>query len=216
MIGRPVLYDYWRSSASYRVRIALSLVDRAYDRRAVDLLAGAHHAPDYLVVNPQALVPALVIDGRTLTQSLAIIEYLHATTLGSTLLPSDPIGQHRVRRLSYAIAMEIHPICNTSVAAHVSDLTGGGDEAKMAWMDRFIGQGLAKLETMLDQGGAGAFCYGEYPTMADCCLIPQIYNADRWGVEYACHPNISRIARTARALNAFSATEPEGIGPPQN
>lgn len=214
MSDRPVLYDYWRSSASYRVRIALNLLGRDYDSRQVNLLTGAHRETPYRDVNPQALLPALVIDGRTLTQSLAIVEYLHATTEGSKLLPDDPVGQARVRQLSYAVAMEIHPVCNLGVAAHAAELAGGGDAAKKAWMQHFISPGLAALEALLAQGGTGHFCFGDAPTMADCCLVPQLYNADRWGVDYGDHAHIRRIAERARALPAFAAAHPDRVGPP--
>ncbi|MEE2866135.1 MAG: maleylacetoacetate isomerase, partial [Pseudomonadota bacterium] len=167
-----VLYDYWRSSASYRVRIALNLLKLDVDYRPVNLLTRAHLEDDYLALNPQGLLPALIVDGKTLTQSLAIIEYLHATTPGSTLMPDDVDGQYRVRQLSYAIAMEIHPVCNLGIVGHVAELTGGGDDAKKAWMQRFIGKGLAAFENLLDDNGP--FCHGETPSMADCCLMPQL------------------------------------------
>ncbi len=154
-----VLYDYWRSSASYRVRIALNLLKLDVDYRPVNLLTRAHLEDDYLALNPQGLLPALIVDGKTLTQSLAIIEYLHATTPGSTLMPDDVDGQYRVRQLSYAIAMEIHPVCNLGIVGHVAELTGGGDDAKKAWMQRFIGKGLAAFENLLDDNGP--FCHGE-------------------------------------------------------
>ncbi|MCJ7874697.1 maleylacetoacetate isomerase [Phaeobacter sp. J2-8] len=215
MSGLSVLFDYWRSSASYRVRIALNLLGRDYEARQVNLLTGAHRAPKYRAINPQGILPALVIDGRTLTQSLAIIEYLHTTTEGSPLLPVDPVGQHRVRQLSYAIAMEIHPICNLGVAAHVTTLTGSGDAGKTAWMQHFIAKGLADFEALLTQGETGSFCVGDAPTMADCCLVPQLYNADRWGVDYSGHPRLSRAAESARALPAFIAAHPDRVGPPR-
>ncbi|UWR13382.1 maleylacetoacetate isomerase [Sulfitobacter mediterraneus] len=215
MAGRPILYDYWRSSASYRVRIALNLLGRSYDTVPVNLMTGAHRDPDYLAQNPQGILPSLEVDGHCLTQSLAIIEYLNTTTEDATLLPSDPLGQHRVRQLSYAVAMEIHPVCNLSVAAHVVDLTGGGEADKRAWMQHFISRGLSALEALLAQGSSGAFSYGNVPTMADCCLIPQLYNAERWGVGYQAHANIARIADTAEKHDAFAAAHPDQIGPPE-
>lgn len=215
MSGLPVLFDYWRSSASYRVRIALNLLGRDYVSRQVNLLTGAHRTSDYRAINPQSILPSLVIDGRTLTQSLAIIEYLHATTKGSSLIPEDPVGQHRVRQLAYAISMEIHPVCNLGVAAHVAELTGVGDAGKKAWMQHFITRGLADFEALLAQGGPGSFCIGDTPTMADCCLIPQLYNADRWGVDYSRHPRLYRAAVSARAMPAFAAAHPDRVGPPK-
>ncbi|WP_417711596.1 maleylacetoacetate isomerase [Roseibium aggregatum] len=207
-----VLYDYWRSSASYRVRIALNLLKLEAEYRPVNLLTRAHLDDDYLALNPQGLLPALIVDGKTLTQSLAIIEYLHATTPGSTLMPEDVDGQYRVRQLSYAIAMEIHPVCNLGIVGHVAELTGGGDAAKKAWMQRFIGKGLAAFETLLDDNGP--FCHGDTPTMADCCLMPQLYNANRWGVDVSGFPKILRAAAAAEALDAFKDAHPDAIGAP--
>jgi maleylacetoacetate isomerase len=210
-----VLYDYWRSSASYRVRIALNLLEQPHESRQINLLTRDHKSDTFLTLNPQGALPALTVGDKTLTQSLAIIEYLHATVPGSTLLPSALDGQYRTRQLSYAIAMEIHPVCNLSVAAHVALLTGEGDETKKHWMQHFIGQGLDAFEALLKQGGTGNFCCGDLPTMADCCLIPQLYNADRWGVQYSHHVEITRIAETARAKDAFARAHPDQIGPPK-
>lgn len=214
MTDGTILYDYWRSSASYRVRIALNLLGRSYEAVPINLLADANRSPDYLAKNPQGLLPSLEIDGYCLTQSLAIIEYLNTTTKEATLLPTDPLGQHRVRQLSYAVAMEIHPVCNLNVAAHVVSLIGGGDEDKKAWMQHFISRGLTAFEALLARGGSGAFCLGDMPTMADCCLIPQLYNAERWGVDYRKHDNIARIADTAAEEDAFLAAHPDKVGPP--
>lgn len=207
-----VFYDYWRSSASYRVRIALNLLGLEADYRPVNLLTRAHLEDDYLKLNPQGLLPAVIIDGKTLTQSLAIIEYLNATTTDSTLLPADIDGQYRVRQLSYAIAMEIHPVCNLSVVKHVSDLTGGGDDTKVAWMRHFIGKGLAAFEDLLEDDGP--FCHGSRPTMADCCLIPQLYNAERWGVDVSGFAKINRAAAACNALAAFKDAHPDAVGAP--
>ena len=214
--GRTVvLFDYWRSSASYRVRIALGLLGIEYEARPVNLLKGGHRAPDYLKMNPQGLVPALLIDGRVMTQSLAIIEYLHATTDGSSLLPNGEIGKQKVRQLSYAIAMEIHPICNLSVATYAAEQCGGGDDAKRMWMRHFIGSGLANFEAMLADAGDGPFSTGDRPTLADCCLIPQLYNAERWGVDYASHARICRVRDAAADIDAFRAAHPDAVGPPE-
>ena len=213
MDRNPVLYDYWRSSASYRVRIALNLLNLSAEIRPVNLLTGAHRTEDYLALNPQGLLPTLVIDGKARTQSLAIIDYLHTTTPGSTLLPGDIEGQFHVRQLSYAIAMEIHPVCNLSVAKHAADISGGGDEVKAEWMRHFIGKGLQGLEGLLAET-EGPFCHGDRPTMADCCLIPQLYNADRWGVDTTQFPRIEAARKAADALGEFQAAHPEVIGAP--
>ncbi|WP_411036302.1 maleylacetoacetate isomerase [Shinella sp. BYT-45] len=208
-----VLYDYWRSSASYRVRIALESLGLPYRRVPVDLLAGEQRAPEHRARNPQGLVPALTIDGRTLTQSLAIIEYLSETRPGARFLPADPPGRQRVRTLSYAIAMEIHAVCNTGVANHVLEITGGGEEVRAGWMKKFISDGLSAVEALLTDPATGTFCHGDTPTMADFCLVPQVYNAERWGADIAGLERVRRIAGTCRALPAFQAAHPEAVKP---
>ena len=195
-----VLFDYWRSSASYRVRIALESLGLPYRRISVDLLAGEQRSPEHRARNPQGLVPALLIDGHMLTQSLSIIEYLTETRPKARFLPTDPLGRQRVRTLSYAIAMEIHAVCNTGVIGHVLDITGGGDEVRSAWMRKFIGEGLAAVEALLDDPATGTFCHGDTPTMADFCLVPQVYNADRWGVDISGLTRVRRIAETCKGL----------------
>ncbi|WLR94946.1 maleylacetoacetate isomerase [Shinella zoogloeoides] len=208
-----LLFDYWRSSASYRVRIALESLGLTYRRVSVDLLAGEQRAPEHRARNPQGLVPALVIDGQMLTQSLAIIEYLSETRPEARFLPADPLGRQRVRTLSYAIAMEIHAVCNTGVIGHVLEITGGGDEVRSGWMKKFIGEGLTAVEALLDNPSTGTFCHGETPTMADFCLVPQVYNAERWGVDMAGLERVRRIAQTCLALPAFKAAHPEAVKP---
>ena len=140
----------------------------------------------------------LDIDGLRLTQSLAIIEYLHETRPGSGLLPADPVGRARVRALSQAIAGDIHPVCNLGVIGHVMELTKGGDAVRSAWMKKFIGEGLAAFETLLDHPATGRFCHGDQPTMADLCLVPQLYNARRWQADIASLPRLNAIADRVR------------------
>jgi maleylacetoacetate isomerase len=211
--GDIVLFDYWRSSASYRVRIALGSLGLSYRRVSVDLLAGEQRSPEHRARNPQGLVPALTIDGRTLTQSLSIIEYLAETRPEARFLPTDALGRQRVRTLSYAIAMEIHAVCNTGVINHVMDLTGGGDAVRSDWMKTFIGQGLAAVETLLDNSATGTFCHGDTPTMADFCLMPQVYNAERWGVDMSALATVRRVAETCMALPAFQGAHPQAVKP---
>ena len=202
-----VLYDYWRSSASYRVRIALNLACIEYDVVVVDLLNHEHKGVEYLERNPQGLVPSLFIDGKLFTQSLAIIEYLN-TTRSLGLLPASPIDQAHVRALAYAVAMDIHPLCNMSVAGHVMALTGEGEAVRQAWMQRFIGSGLQGIEHML-QHRKGVLCFGDTPTLADICLLPQVYNARRWSVPMNDLPRISVIANALDLIPAFAAAHPD-------
>ncbi|OCW58199.1 maleylacetoacetate isomerase [Hoeflea olei] len=212
MLNTPILYDYWRSSASYRVRIAFNLGRIGYRSEVVDLLAREHTTPTHLARNPQGLVPALEIDGLMLTQSLAIIEYL-IETRGLPLLPDDPAGRARVRALAHAIAMDIHPVCNMGVVAHVLELTGGGDAERTVWMQRFITKGLAAFEVLLDHPSTGLFCHGDTPGLADICLIPQIYNADRWGADISGLKRIQAIAQACAALPAFADAHPDRVKP---
>jgi maleylacetoacetate isomerase len=208
-----ILFDYWRSSASYRVRIALNLLAIPYRSVSVDLLAQEHKQAEHLARNPQGLVPALLIDGQILTQSLAIIEYLSETRSSASLLPSNPAARQRVRSLSYAVAMDIHPVCNLGVVSHVMQQSREPDAARSAWMSKFIGAGLTAFERLLDSPDTGEFCHGTKPTMADLCLVPQIYNAKRWNIDLGAYPRITAIDTRCLRLDAFSsaAPKPEGI-----
>lgn len=210
-MNEVVLYDYWRSSASYRVRIALNLLGVDYRTVPINLLEGAHRTPDYLALNPQGLVPTLVIDGNTLTQSLAIIEYLAETRPECGLLPSDITDRQKVRALAYAVAMDIHPICNLHVVSHLMTLTDKTD-AREEWMKHFITDGLRKLETMIGNGD-GAFSFGDTPTMADLCLVPQVYNARRWGVDLTAFTRIVDIDARCAELPAFQTAHPDRVKP---
>ncbi|SIR18657.1 maleylacetoacetate isomerase [Paracoccus thiocyanatus] len=206
--AKPVLHDYWRSSASYRVRIALNLKGIAFDRVSVDLVAGDQRHPRHLAVNPQGLVPALQIDGLVLTQSLAILDYLDETRPQPPLLPSAPAARAHVRALALAIACEIHPVSNLAVLARVEALAGA--EARADWNQDNIASGLLSIEAMLDHPGfVGRFCQYDAPSMADCTLIPQLYNATRWGVGFSHLPRISAVARACAAHPAFAAAHPD-------
>ncbi|MBY5412104.1 maleylacetoacetate isomerase [Rhizobium leguminosarum] len=210
-MNEVVLYDYWRSSASYRVRIALNLLGIDYKTVPVNLLDCAHKTSDYLALNPQGLVPTLVIDGKTLTQSLAIIEYLAETRPECGLLPLDIADRQKVRALAYAVAMDIHPICNLHVVSHLTTLTDKTD-AREEWMNHFIADGLGKLEAMIGEAD-GAFSFGDAPTMADFCLVPQVYNARRWGVELTAFQRIVDIDGRCAELPAFQAAHPDRVRP---
>jgi maleylacetoacetate isomerase len=209
--NETVLYDYWRSSASYRVRIALNLIGESYRAVPIDLLAKAHRTPEHLKRNPQGLVPVLDIDGERLTQSLAIIEYLAETRAVGGFLPADALGRQRVRALSYAVAMDIHPVCNLGVVAHVMAAAQDGETARRAWMQKFIGEGLAAFERMLDHPSTGAFCHGDSPTMADICLVPQVYNARRWEVDLSHCPRIAAIDQRCAEIDAFARAHPDQV-----
>lgn len=198
------LYDYWRSSASYRVRIALNIAGLDWRAVAVDLTDGSQRSKDHLDRNPQGLVPVIEIDGHRFTQSLAIIEYLDETRdLG--LLPADAPGRARVRALAHAVAMEIHPVCNLRVARYAADHSAGGITME-SWMQHFIAAGLAALERMVDDGD---YCYRSSVTLADLCLAPQLYNARRWGVDLSPLPRLTRIGAHLDVLPAFAAARPE-------
>lgn len=208
-MSEVVLYDYWRSSASYRVRIALNILGIEHRTVPVNLLEGAHRKPDYLALNPQGLVPTLVIDGQVLTQSLAIIEYLAELRPESGLLPAGIADRQKVRALAYAVAMDIHPICNMHVVTHLTTMTGKAD-AREEWMKHFIGAGLGKLEVMIGEYG-GEFSCGDRPTLAELCLIPQVYNARRWGVDLTDFKRIVAIDARCAELLAFQVAHPDRV-----
>jgi maleylacetoacetate isomerase len=210
MASETVLYDYWRSSASYRVRIALNLLELPHETRVVDLQKGEQTDTDNLARNPQGLVPALRIDGHMLTQSLAIIEYLNETRKAG-FLPDDELGRQRVRALAYAIAMDIHPVCNLRVAKHAVSL--GGSATMEGWMQHFIALGLAGVEGLLSNGPAGSYCHGDSVTLADICLVPQIFNARRWGVDVDAFPRIEALCARLEILPAFAAAHPDKVKP---
>jgi maleylacetoacetate isomerase len=211
------LYDYWRSSASYRVRIALNLKGIAYASVVVNLLAGEHRKPEHLARNPQGLVPALAIDGVMLTQSLAIILYLEDTRPEVSLLPANPALKAQVWAAALAIAMEIHPVCNLNVANHVADLLGGEptdkDAAKKAWMQHFIRKGLLAAEAMArDIKPADApYLTGANPGLFECCLVPQLYNMRRWEVSTTGLDTLLAIDAACARLEAFQRADPDAV-----
>jgi maleylacetoacetate isomerase len=204
------LYDYFRSSAAYRVRIALNLKGLAPERAFVHLRRGAQRDDDYLAVNPQGLVPSLVTDtGDVLTQSLAIIEWLDETYPQPALLPSKAADRARVRALSLAIACDIHPLNNLRVLRYLKGTLGVADEQRDGWYRYWCDVGLEALETRLAREPAtGAFCHGDMPTTADVCLVPQLANARRVDLDLTPYPTLLRIESNCQAIPAFAAAAP--------
>ena len=205
------LYTYFRSSAAYRVRIGLNLKGLAYEAVPVHLIkdGGQHLSAQYRAVNPSALVPALQDEGATITQSLAILEYLEETHPGAPLLPSTAAARARVRSLALQIACDIHPLNNLRVLKYLVKEAGVSEEAKNAWYVHWVEQGLAALEMQLaDSPDTGRFCHGDTPTMADCLLVPQVFNAVRFNIDMGPYPVIARIVAACDALPAFAAAHP--------
>jgi maleylacetoacetate isomerase len=208
---RPVLYDYVRSSAGYRVRIALNLKGVEHERVPVNLLEGVQKTDEYRARNPQALVPMLEIDGHRIVQSLAIIDYLDATRPEPRLVPHDPAERARVLAMALAIACDIHPLNNLRVLKYLSGPLGQPEAVRDSWYAHWVSEGLTALEAMA-QGGAGRFLHGDAPTLADICLVPQMFNARRFNVPVDAWPILVRVDAAASALPAFAAAHPDAIG----
>ena len=201
------LYTYFRSSASFRVRIALNLKGLAYEPVFVHLPKGEHRQPHYTNVNAQALLPTLELDdGTHLTQSLAIMEWLDEKQPSPPLLPKDPLQRARVRAISDLIACEIHPLNNLRVLQHLKRALGQTQEQIDTWYRYCIADGLQKLEAELV--GGGRFCHGHSPTMADCCLVPQIFNAKRYNSDLAPYPKTMRVFENCMKVEAFDRAQP--------
>ncbi|MFT3804028.1 MAG: maleylacetoacetate isomerase [Burkholderiaceae bacterium] len=206
------LYTYFRSSASYRVRIALNLKGLAWEAVPVHLVKGGgqQHAADFAALNPNELVPVLLDGDAALVQSMAIIEYLEECHPHRPLLPADPLGRARVRALAQTIACEIHPLDNLRVLRYLEHRFEIDDEGRNAWYRHWVETGFAALERMLaDARDTGRFCHGDIPTLADCCLVPQVFNAERFQVSLAPYPTIQRIAEQCRRLETFQSAAPE-------
>jgi maleylacetoacetate isomerase len=205
-------YTYFRSSAAYRVRIALNLKGLQADYRYVHLVkdGGQHHKPEYLKLNPQGLVPALVDDGQVLTQSLAIIEYLDETHPEPSLLPKDAAGRARVRALAQIVACEIHPVNNLRILKYLEKEFGVDENGRRKWYRHWVIEGFTALEKSLAANpSTGRFCHGDQPTLADLCLVPQVFNARRFEVDMESFPTIKRIDDECLKLEAFSTAAPE-------
>jgi maleylacetoacetate isomerase len=201
------LVNYFRSSASYRVRIALALKGLAYDYTTVHLAKSEHLGPAWAGVLPTALVPVLRDGDAVLTQSLAIIEYLDETHPEPPLMPRDALGRARVRALAQGIACEIHPLNNLRVLRYLVRELGASEDAKSAWYRHWVETGLAAVERQLAAQPA-AFCHGDTPTLADCVLVPQIFNAQRFDARLDPVPQVMRVFERCMALEAFSSTQP--------
>jgi maleylpyruvate isomerase len=205
------LYSYWRSSASYRVRIALNLKALPYVMHAVNLMkeGGEQFGAAYRTVNPQSRVPTLVHDGLRFTQSLAIIEYLDETFPDHRLIPRDPVDRARVRMLSQIIACDIQPLQNTSTTRYLKDTLKLDDAAINTWLREWITRGLDAYNSHIEREEPhGKFSHGDTPSMADCCLVPQMFAAQRFGVEPTRYPRLALIWENCNRMPAFAAAHP--------
>ena len=202
------LYTYFRSSAAFRVRIALNLKGLSWQPHVVWLPTGEQKSGDYLRVNPQGLVPLLVDEGARLNQSLAIIEYLDETRPQPRLLPDDPIARARVRSLAMLVASEIHPLNNLRVLKYLKKELGQSEQEIAHWYRHWCGEGLAAFERQLADGGAGRYCHGDGVTLADVCLVPQIFNARRYDTPLEAYPRTVAIFDECMKLDAFRKAQP--------
>lgn len=203
------LYDYFRSSASYRVRIALALKGLTVDRLPINLRADAQRQPDYLTHNPAGLVPALEIGGGMITQSLAIIEYLDEIQPTPSLLPADPADRAAVRAFALSIACDIHPLNNLRVLNYLAGPLALPETTRHAWAQHWIALGLAPLEQQAQaRASQGPYCFGTQPGLADCCLIPQLFNARRVDCDLSPYPRLVAIETACLALPAFERAHP--------
>jgi maleylacetoacetate isomerase len=209
--SRLLLYGYWRSSSAYRVRIALNLKGLDYEQRAVNLVrdGGEQQSADYRRINPLGLVPALVHGDRSIVQSVAICEYLEEVFPAKPLLPTDAPGRARVRSIVQSIASEMQPLNNLGVTQYLGSVMEQDRAAVQRWYRHWIARGFAAVETWLSAAETGRFCHGDYPTLADCFLVPQVYNAERFECDLEPYPELMRITHLCRTLDAFRRAEPE-------
>ncbi|MGX7005403.1 maleylacetoacetate isomerase [Caballeronia sp. KNU42] len=205
------LYSYFRSSAAYRVRIALNLKGLAYEYAPIHLLrdGGQQLKPEYRELNPDGIVPTFIDGDDVLTQSLAIIEYLEETHPEPALLPGSPLDRAFIRSVALQIACEIHPVDNLRVLKYLKHTLKVGDEAKDAWYRHWLESGFESLEKRLaNDSRVGKLCFGDTATLADLCLVPQVYNARRFNLDVSRYPTIERIADHAAQIDAFARAAP--------
>lgn len=207
-MSKPTLHGYWRSGTAYRVRIALGLKGVAFAQATHDLRMGAQREEAYRALNPQGLVPALEADGAVLTQSPAILEWLEERYPEPPLLPVDAADRATVRAMAALVACDIHPINNLRVLDVLRNDFGADDAAVKRWIARWIGDGFAALEVLVVRHGRG-FAWGDRPTIADCTLVPQIYSAERFGVDLSPYPALVAAGERARSHPAFAAAHPD-------
>jgi maleylacetoacetate isomerase len=213
-MSRPVLYDYYRSSAAYRVRIALNLKGVDYESRSISLLNSEQKSEEYLVLNPSGLVPMLEIDGLRLTQSLAIINYLDLRFQNQPLIPAAAAERAHVVAMALTVACDIHPLNNLRVLKYLKNELGHSQDEIDAWYAHWIAEGLPALEA-LAAPKAGKFMFGDAPTAADVCLVPQLYNARRYNVPLSDYPILLRAEENANKLEGFAAAHPDRQEQPQ-
>jgi maleylacetoacetate isomerase len=203
-----VLYDYYRSSAAYRVRIALNLKGVEYEQRPVNLLESEQKGDEYRALNPQGLVPALEIDGRLLTQTMAIITYLDSRFPNPPLIPAMAPERAHIGAMAMIVCCDIHPLQNLRVGKYLKNVLGADDDQRLAWNAHWIAEGLKALETIAAPD-AGKFLFGNMVTAADLCLVPQLYNARRYQVPLDSYPTLLRADENASRLEAFAAAQPD-------
>lgn len=208
MTAPLTLYSYWRSTTSYRVRAALNLKGVPFETVPVDLLAGAQKDADYAEMNPGKGVPTLVLeDGSVLTQSLAILDYIEARWPEPALLPADPLARARVQAAAYTMAVDVHPVNNLRVVTHLRDAYGADADGVMDWMRHWMVEGFMAFETLVQDDTP--FAFGHAPDLADLCLVAQVYNAHRWGVDVTPFPKVQRIEAACLNVPAIAAAHPD-------
>jgi maleylacetoacetate isomerase len=203
------LYTFFRSSAAFRVRIALSLKGVSYDAVPVDLPGAAHRRSEFVAVNPQATIPTLDDDGTILWQSLAIIEYLDSRYPSPRLIPEEPVARAHVQALAQLIVCEVHPLNNLRVLRYLRNELALDEAAVGKWYSHWVAEGFAALETLVGRFGGGRYCFGDAVSLADVCLVPQMYNARRFSCDLTPYPNLVRIAQGLAKEPAFAAAAPE-------